>query len=137
MKTTAHNKKRTGFTLIEIMVVVLIIGLLVGVVGPNVWNALFSSQTKIAANQIRQFHSALDHYRLNQYHYPDSLEALIEPDPVTGDPILKSIPLDPWQHEYQYEMDAEGNPVITSFGADGAPGGDGKDQDISSETIGL
>ena len=132
-----HTKKshRNGFTLIEIMVVVLIVGLLLGTVGPNVWNALFSSQTKIAANQIRQFHNALDQWKLNNYKYPDSLESLTEPDPITGDPLLKRIPLDPWQNEYQYEFDQDNNPIITSFGADGSPGGYAKDADISTENI--
>jgi|MDSW01.2.fsa_nt_gb general secretion pathway protein G len=132
-----HTKKsrRSGFTLIEIMVVVLIVGLLLGTVGPNIWNALFSSQTKIAANQIRQFHNALDQWKLNNYKYPDSLESLTEADPITGDPLLKRIPLDPWQNEYQYEFDQDNNPIITSFGADGSPGGEAKDADISTETI--
>ena len=96
---------------------------------------LFSSQTKIAANQIRQFHNALDQWKLNNYKYPDSLESLTEADPITGDPLLKRIPLDPWQNEYQYEFDQDNNPIITSFGADGSPGGEAKDADISTETI--
>ncbi len=132
-----RKNKRGGFTLIEIMVVVLIIGMLVSVVGPSIWGALFSSQSKIAANQIHQFHNALDQYRLNNHKYPDSLEALTEPDAFTGEPYMKTIPLDPWQNEFQYELDANDNPIITSFGADGAPGGEGKDQDISSETLGI
>lgn len=138
MKTNTPKKKRAGFTLIEIMVVVLIVGLLLGTVGPNIWNALFSSQAKIAENQIRQLHTALDTYRLEMgMKFPDSLDALLEPHPMTGDPFMKSIPLDPWQGDYAYELNADRKPIITSYGADGAPGGEGKDQDISSETINL
>lgn len=137
MKTNTRNKKRAGFTLIEIMVVVLIVGLLLGTVGPNIWNALFSSQAKIAENQIRSFHAALDNYRLEMgMKFPDTLDALLEPHPMTGDPFIKTIPLDPWQGDYAYELDADGKPVITSYGADGAPGGEGKDADITSESIG-
>jgi len=137
MKTANKNKKHAGFTLIEIMVVVLIIGLLVSVVGPNIWNALVKNQASIADTQIRQFHNSIDHYKLNNYKYPDSLETLTEPDPVTNQPVLKTIPLDPWQNEYVFENDADGNPVIICYGADGAPGGEGENQDISTETIGL
>jgi len=137
MKTSKTNKKRAGFTLIEIMVVVLIIGLLVSVVGPNIWNALVKNQASIATTQIRAFHQSLDTYKLQNYKYPDALEDLTQPDPTTNQPILKNIPLDPWQNEYVFETDADGNPVIICYGADGAPGGEGENQDISSETIGL
>lgn len=139
MKTNTPKKKRAGFTLIEIMVVVLIVGLLLGTVGPNIWNALFSSQAKIAGNQIRQFHSALENHMvlLGTAKFPDSLEELMEPNPVTGEATLKTIPLDPWQNDYVYELDADGKPMITSYGADGSPGGEGKDSDITSESLGL
>jgi len=137
MKTANKLKKRAGFTLIEIMVVVLIIGLLVSVVGPNIWNALVKNQASIANTQIRGFHDALDQFKLNNYKWPDSLEALTEPDPATGEPVLKRIPLDPWQNEYVMEMDSDGKPIIICYGADGVPGGEAENQDISSETIGL
>ncbi|PCJ53953.1 MAG: type II secretion system protein GspG [Planctomycetota bacterium] len=137
MKTANKQKKRAGFTLIEIMVVVLIIGLLVSVVGPNIWNALVKNQASIASTQIRMFHDSMDLYKINNYKYPDSLEALTEPDPVSGLPTLTTIPLDPWQNEYVFELDADGNPIIICYGADGAPGGENENADISSETIGL
>ncbi|MDA0666166.1 MAG: type II secretion system major pseudopilin GspG [Planctomycetota bacterium] len=137
MKTANKNKKRAGFTLIEIMVVVLIIGLLVSVVGPNIWNALVKNQASIANTQIRGFHDAMDQFKLNNYKWPDSMEALTEPDPATGSPVLKRIPLDPWQNEYVMEIDSDGKPIIICYGADGVPGGEAENQDISSETIGL
>ncbi|MDP7063194.1 MAG: type II secretion system major pseudopilin GspG [Planctomycetota bacterium] len=135
MKSKQHKRRNSGFTLIEIMVVVLIVGLLIGTVGPNIWNALFSSQAKVAGNQIRLFHTTLDQYKLEVYRFPDSLDDLTEPNPTTGHPFLKVIPLDPWNNEYDYEKDSEGNPFITCYGADGEPGGENENQDITSETV--
>ena len=103
MKSKQQKRRNSGFTLIEIMVVVLIVGLLIGTVGPNIWNALFSSQAKVAGNQIRLFHSTLDQYKLEVYRFPDSLDDLTEPNPTTGQPFSKVIPLDPWNNEYDYE----------------------------------
>lgn len=135
MKTFKQQRRRTaGFTLIEIMVVVLIIGLLVGTVGPNVWNALFSSQTKIAANQIKQIEAACDSYKAQNFKYPDSLDILTEPN-ESGEPYMDVIPLDPWKNEYSYELTPDRKVLVTCLGADGAPGGEGPDADISSETI--
>jgi len=118
------------------MVVVLILGLLIGMVGPNIWNALFSSQTKIAGNQIQALHQSLDHYKMfgGTNRYPDSLEALTEVSEETGEPILKIIPLDPWKNEYEYDYNS-GDPIITCYGADGEPGGDAENSDITTETI--
>ena len=134
MKSKQHKRRNSGFTLIEIMVVVLILGLLIGMVGPNIWNSLFSSQAKIAGNQIRLFHNSLDHYKLNNYRFPDSLDALTEPDPTSGAPIMKVIPLDPWKNAYEYEI-VSGNPFITCLGADGEAGGENENADVTSETV--
>jgi general secretion pathway protein G len=136
MKKNLDTKsRRAGFTLIEIMVVVLIVGLLLGTVGPNIWNALFKSQHKIAENQIKLFHSAIDLYKSSTFKYPESLDVLTEPDSISGEPIIKRIPLDPWNNEYQYEFDSDNRPVIICYGADGAPGGENMDADISSEDL--
>ncbi|MCP4093147.1 MAG: type II secretion system major pseudopilin GspG [Planctomycetes bacterium] len=135
MKSKLHKHRNSGFTLIEIMVVVLILGLVISTVGPSVWNALFSSQSKVAGNQIRLFHSTLDQYKLEVYSFPESLDELTEPNPTTGQPFIKIIPLDPWKNEYDYEKDSEGNPFITCYGADGEPGGDNENQDITTETV--
>lgn len=134
MKIRKQQRRRAGFTLIEIMVVVLIIGLLIGTVGPNVYQALFSSQNKIAAQQIQRLEDACDTYYMNNFKFPESLDMLTEPGP-TGETILEVIPLDPWKNEYEYELTPDRKVLITSYGADGAPGGEGQDTDISSETI--
>lgn len=135
MNTRPNRKKRAGFTLIEIMVVVLIVGLLIGTVGPNVWNALFSSQAKIAANQITQLEEACDLYKAEFFKFPDSLDQLTEPLPTTGEAIMEVIPLDPWKNEFEYELTPDRKVLITSYGGDSAPGGEGPDADITSETI--
>lgn len=132
MRTRRRRALSAGFTILEIMVVVLIIGLILGTVGPNVWRAMSSSQEKIARNQIILFQRALGEYRLEHFKYPDSLDALTEPDTEGGEPYLNSIPLDPWKNDYQYELQPDGEPLITCYGADGQPGGDGKNADISS-----
>ena len=132
-----RNRKRRqgGFTLIEILVVLLIVGLLLGTVGTNVFRALFSGQSRAAENQIRLFHDALNQYKLENYRLPDELSQLTDPGPA-GEPIMNRIPLDPWDREYVYETTADG-PLITCYGEDGEPGGEGKAADITSETLGL
>ncbi len=135
MKTTRNSKtRRAGFTLIEIMVVVLIIGLLLGTVGKNIFSALFSSQRQIAINQISLFEDAISTYYLTNSSYPESLEDLTEKD-NNGQALMKRIPLDPWKNEYIYEIDSDGTPFFICFGNDGAPGGEDMDADIDSRTM--
>ncbi len=129
-------RRDSGFTLLEIMVVVLIIGLVLSVVGGNVFQALFAGQEGTAKNQIRNFQQALDQYQLFNHRYPDSLEDLTSGEGAPGgEPYMKKIPLDPWGNEYHYETTPEGGYVIISYGADGDPGGEGKNADISSEDL--
>lgn len=127
--------RRAGFTLLEVLVVVLIIGLLLGVVGTNVFRALIRGQRGTAEMQIRHFEEAMNEFQMDKRRWPETLEELTEPDPVAGKPYMDSIPLDPWKNEYQYEITPENKPLITSFGADGVPGGEGENADISSETM--
>ena len=129
------RRRKNGFTLLEILVVLLIVGLLLGTVGTNVFRALFAGQSKQAENQIRLFHTALNEFKVQNYRLPDSLEELTEPD-SSGEPFMDRVPLDPWEREYDYEITPDG-PMITCYGEDGSPGGDGKAADISSETLGL
>ena len=129
--------RRRGFTLIEILVVLLLVGLVVGFVGTNVFGGLLRGQKKAAEIQIKNLQSALNMYQLANLEYPDTLEELAQPDPETGQPFLDGgkVPLDPWNNDYFYEVGPDGVPVIISYGKDGSPGGDGENADISSQDI--
>ncbi len=130
---------RAGFSLAELMVVIVIIGLLVGLVVPNLWRNFIQSQETIARAEITNIMSALQNYAMNNSgQYPDSLEPLVTPD-EKGEAYLDTdgIPLDPWSNEYQYEPPGPGQskPVVYSFGKDGSRGGEGEDADILSTDL--
>jgi general secretion pathway protein G len=130
-----------GFTLIEMLVVLVIIGLIMGLVGPRVLNYLADARVKAARLQIEAFSSALDLYFLDNSRYPSSsegLEALVR-RPGSADswngPYLKGgqVPFDPWKNNYIYRSPGEGAPFeITSLGSDGREGGAGNAADIRS-----
>ena len=132
---------QSGFTLLELLVVLGIIALLAGIVGPQVMKHMGDSKTKAAKVQIEDLAATLDMYKLDVGRYPSSeegLNALIEaPDTAkrwNGPYLQKSkIPLDPWQQEYHYVAPGEhGKFDIFSLGADGKEGGEGEDQDVVS-----
>ena len=133
--------KQAGFTLLELLVVLGIIAMLAGIVGPQVMKHMGESKTKAAKVQIEDLSATLDMYKLDAGSYPSSeqgLEALIEaPDTAkhwNGPYLSKAkIPLDPWQNEYHYVSPGEhGRFDISSMGADGKEGGTGEDQDVVS-----
>ena len=135
------NRKQMGFTLLELLVVLGIIAMLAGIVGPQVMKHMGESKTKSAKVQLEDLASTLDMYKLDAGTYPSTeqgLNALIEaPDNArhwSGPYLSKSkIPLDPWQNEYHYVFPGEhGKFDIFSYGADGKEGGTGEDQDIVS-----
>lgn len=131
-----RNRNRRGFTLMELMVVIAILGLLVTLVAPNVWNVFRQGNVRTAQSQIKNFEGAIGQYRsVNGGKVPESLEALADPDPKNfNEPYIDgSIPLDPWGNAYEYKKLSNSKYVITSLGADGVPGGEGDDADISSE----
>ena len=131
-----------GYTLIEILVVLTIISLLLGLVGPRVLSYLGDSKVKTAKLQIESFGSALDLFYLDAGRYPtgsEGLDALTQrPSNVTvwNGPYLKKnfVPLDPWGKPYQYKCcpGEHGDYDIWTLGADGAPGGEGENADVTS-----
>ena len=130
-----------GFTLLEMLVVLGIIAMLAGLVGPQVMNQLGGAKSKTAKVQIEDLSAALDMYRLDVGKYPSTdqgLLALLEkPDDAkrwTGPYLRKNkIPLDPWGADYQFASPGEkGKFDLYSYGADGKEGGEGEDQDLAS-----
>jgi len=141
MNKFGRRRRGTGFTLIELLVVLTILGLLAGLVGPQIWGALGGSKRKTAKIQIEEFSSALDLYRLDVGRYPNSsegLRALVERPGSASNwngPYLKKkqVPKDPWDNEYQYRAPGEHAPFdMISLGADHAAGGTGENEDVVS-----
>lgn len=135
------NHGEAGFTLIEMLVVITIIGLIMALVGPRVLNYLSDSKVKAAKIQIESFKSALDLYYLDTGQYPTTsqgLGALVHTAsnvPTWNGPYLKgnNVPADPWGHPYAYRSPGEhGKYDIVSLGSDGQQGGSGDAADITS-----
>ena len=131
-----------GFTLIEMIVVVIILGLLAGLVAPKLFGRVGQSKQVAARAQIELLGAALDQYSLDMGTYPTALEGLIR-NPGGGNnwngPYLKknAIPADPWGNPYNYKCcpGEHGEYDLWSDGADGKPGGTGENADVASWTI--
>ncbi|RTL33454.1 MAG: type II secretion system protein GspG [Burkholderiales bacterium] len=129
-----------GFTLLELLVVMVIIGLLAGYVGPKFFGQIGKSEVKAARAQVDALSKALDQYRLDVGRYPSTEQGLaalvLKPadEPRWGGPYLsKALPKDPWGNDYQYRSPGDhGDYDLLSLGRDGRPGGDGEDADITS-----
>lgn len=129
-----------GFTLLELLVVVAIIGLLAGYVGPRYFGQIGKAEVKVARAQMDALEKALDAYRLDVGRYPTSelgLAALMVNaggvSKWSGPYLKKGIPPDPWDHPYSYKSPGEhGEFDLISFGRDGKPGGNGEDADITN-----
>ena len=131
--------RQRGFTLIEILVVVVILGILGAVVVPQIMGRPDTARIQAAQTDLRSLSSALDVYRLDNFQYPSSeqgLEALVEkpsgfPEPKNWNPegYIKKLPTDPWGSPYMYER-TDMNFSLYSLGADGQEGGDGLNADI-------
>jgi general secretion pathway protein G len=121
---TSSNR---GFTLLELLVVIVIIGLLAGYVAPRYFSQVGKSETQVARAQIDSLEKALDQYRLDNRRYPTNEEGLA----AIGPYLKKSVPNDPWGRPYQYRTPGQrGEYEVFSFGRDGKSGGTGEDADI-------
>jgi general secretion pathway protein G len=141
---TYQNKThrfQSGFTLIEVMVVVIILGILAAIVVPRVMDKPDVARVTKAKQDIRAMESALNMYKLDNFVYPTTdqgLEALVTkptgtPEPRNWKQYLPRLPKDPWGNDYQYlSPGTKGDIDIFTFGADGKPGGDGINADIGN-----
>jgi general secretion pathway protein G len=131
-------KQQHGFTLLELLVVIVIIGLLAGYVAPRYFSQVGRSEVQVARSQIDALEKALDQFRLDTRHYPSpeqGLDALVsrpanEPN-WSGPYLKKAVPADPWGHAYVYRVPGDkGEFALFSYGRDGKAGGSGEDADI-------
>ena len=141
MTITRVLRDQRGFSLIELLVVIIILGLIAGLVGPRLFGRVGQSKIAAARAQIELFGAALDQYRLDIGAYPAAgagLQALVQNPNVAAwnGPYLKkpAVPSDPWGRPYQYKCcpGDHGDYDIWTTGADGAPGGEGENADITS-----
>jgi len=130
-----------GFTLIEIMVVVIILGILAAIVAPNVIGRVGDAQISAAKQDIRGIESALNLYRLDNFAYPTSEQGLAALSTKPADPnirawkgpYLQRVPKDPWGNDYLYLSPGNRGEIdIYTLGRDGRPGGEGEDADIGN-----
>ncbi|TXS91323.1 type II secretion system protein GspG [Parahaliea maris] len=136
-----QSRRQRGFTLMELLVVLAILGLLMSLVGPRVLNQLGGAKTKTAGIQVKDLEQSLEMYKLDVGRFPsnsEGLDALVrKPSGAAGwnGPYLKSkdVPLDPWNREYHYKYPGERSEVdIFSYGQNGVPGGEGEDTDVGN-----
>lgn len=138
LRVAPHSRR--GFTLLELLVVVVIIGLLAGLVGPKYFDQVGKSNTKIAQAQIASIEKALDQYRLDVGAYPTTEQGLAALMAKPADlerwqgPYLKRpAPPDPWGRSYVYKAPGEhGDYDLSSLGSDGQPGGTGEAADVTT-----
>lgn len=146
MQSSSRKRRSSGFTLIEVMVVVAILAILAAVVVPRVMDEPAKARVAKVEQDIRAIESALDLYKLDNFNYPSTgqgLEALVT-KPSGADlknykagGYLRELPVDPWGNQYQYMSPGQHGEVdVFSLGADGAPGGQGNNADVGNWNTG-
>jgi len=134
------RRRSRGFTLLELLVVMVIIGLLAGYVGPKLFGQIGKSEVKAARAQVDALQKSLDQFRIDTGHYPSTEQGLASlvtkpaDEPRWSGPYMaKAVPPDPWGREYLYRSPGQhGDYDLMSYGKDGQPGGDGDNVDIVS-----
>ncbi len=140
---TRHMQRAQGFSLVEILVVLVILGLLISVVAPNVLDRADEARVQKVYADFKNIETALKLYRLDNFVYPSTeqgLEALVEPSTIDPEPrnfkqggYLEELPVDPWGRPYLYLSPGEqGDVDIYSLGADGLSGGEGQNADVGN-----
>jgi general secretion pathway protein G len=141
LHTLPRRAAQAGFTLIEMMVVVVIIGVLAALIVPNVLEKLDDAKVTAARTDISTIAQALKFYKIDNQRYPSQQQGLqalvakpsVDPMPPNWKPYLEKLPADPWGRPYQYlNPGVKGEVDVMSFGADGQPGGEGANADIGS-----
>lgn len=141
MQNTVRTNRQRGFTLLELMVVMVIIGVLAAMIVPNVIGRDDDARATAARTDVNNLMQALKLYRVDNQRYPSAqqgLEALktkptVDPVPINWRPYVDKLPADPWGRPYQYlNPGVHGEVDVLSLGADGQPGGEGANADIGS-----
>lgn len=135
---TARGTAQIGFTLLELLVVMVIIGLLAGYVGPRYFSQIGKAEVKVARAQMEAIEKSLEQYRLDTGHYPTQEQGLVavvkkpNNEPRWDGPYLKKdLPMDPWGRPFIYKFPgARGDFELSSLGKDGVPGGVGESADL-------
>ncbi len=138
--SSGNMRKQCGFTLLELLVVMVIIGLLSAYVGPKLFAQIGKSETKVAKAQVESIVKGLDQYRIDNGHYPSAEQGLaaLMAAPAgearwAGPYMAKKLPLDPWGRAYLYRIPGESAEFdVYSLGRDGHAGGEGDDADVGS-----
>ncbi|MFK8113465.1 MAG: type II secretion system major pseudopilin GspG [Rubripirellula sp.] len=139
-RAVSSRSSHAGFSLVELIVVMVILGMLAGLVAMNTRGTLFKSKQQVAISELATLTNAMEIYYANTGRYPtanEGLEVLAEDSDDFPGGILKKLPSDPWKNPYEYLIPGTNEPFeIICLGADGREGGDGENKDISSESLG-
>ncbi len=137
----SQRQRNAGFTLMELLVVLAILGLLMGLVGPQLIKQLGGAKSKTAALQVKDLEQSLEMYKIDVGRFPSTDQGLValvqKPSNANGwnGPYLKSkdVPVDPWGYEYHYKFPGDHAEIdVFSYGQNGSPGGEGEDQDVGN-----